>query len=164
MKALSIQEPWATRIAQGKKTIETRTWKTSYRGPILLCASKKPEGPLAGKAFALARIVDCRPMTKADEEAAYCEIYERANSWQLEGIINIVPYYQKGALSLFEVTLPEPMELVDLTRLSPEQQKTLQAVAEEMLKVKPGTGFTNRLYKDLIAKKPPQLGDIGAIK
>ena len=43
MKALSIKEPWATLILEGKKTIETRTWKTNYRGEILLCASKNPK-------------------------------------------------------------------------------------------------------------------------
>ena len=32
MKALSIRQPWAELILQGRKTIELRTWKTSYRG------------------------------------------------------------------------------------------------------------------------------------
>ena len=32
MKVLSIIEPWATLIASKQKYIETRSWKTSYRG------------------------------------------------------------------------------------------------------------------------------------
>ena len=32
IKVLSIIEPWATLIKEKKKYIETRTWKTSYRG------------------------------------------------------------------------------------------------------------------------------------
>jgi len=38
MKALSIRQPWAELILQGRKTIELRTWQTHYRGPILIHA------------------------------------------------------------------------------------------------------------------------------
>lgn len=31
VKALSVKEPWASLIASGQKTIETRRWRTSYR-------------------------------------------------------------------------------------------------------------------------------------
>lgn len=39
MKTLSILQPWASLIAQGHKKIETRSWNTKYRGPILIHAS-----------------------------------------------------------------------------------------------------------------------------
>lgn len=41
IKALSLWQPWASLIALGAKKFETRSWKTSYRGPLLICASKK---------------------------------------------------------------------------------------------------------------------------
>lgn len=41
MKALTLIQPWATLIALGEKKIETRSWKTSYRGPLLIHAGKK---------------------------------------------------------------------------------------------------------------------------
>lgn len=41
MKALTIKQPWASLIAWGEKKIETRSWKTSYRGPILIHAGKQ---------------------------------------------------------------------------------------------------------------------------
>ena len=41
MKAISLWEPWATLVAMGKKRYETRSWETFYRGPLLICASKK---------------------------------------------------------------------------------------------------------------------------
>ena len=41
IKVLSIIEPWATLIKEGKKTIETRSWKTSYRGELYIHASSK---------------------------------------------------------------------------------------------------------------------------
>jgi len=41
MKALSIRNPWAWLIAKGLIDIENRTWKTNYRGKLLIHAPKK---------------------------------------------------------------------------------------------------------------------------
>lgn len=38
MRALSIRQPWAELILSGRKTIETRTWRTSHRGLIAVHA------------------------------------------------------------------------------------------------------------------------------
>jgi activating signal cointegrator 1 len=40
MKCLSLIQPWATLVAIGAKTIETRSWPTKYRGPLAIHASK----------------------------------------------------------------------------------------------------------------------------
>ena len=40
MKAISLRQPWADWVAQGKKTLELRTWTVSYRGPIAIHASQ----------------------------------------------------------------------------------------------------------------------------
>ena len=39
MKVLSLTEPYATLIKNGIKTIETRSWKTNYRGKLYIHAS-----------------------------------------------------------------------------------------------------------------------------
>ena len=41
MKALTLWQPWATLVARGVKTIETRGWSTAYRGPLLIHAAKR---------------------------------------------------------------------------------------------------------------------------
>lgn len=41
MKAISIQQPFAALIANEQKKLETRTWKTDYRGPLLICAGQR---------------------------------------------------------------------------------------------------------------------------
>ena len=94
MKALSIIQPWASAIAECLKRFETRSWSTSYRGPILICASKQwrdqealthydlwrkardiygssdprvrrfGSRPPVGSAVALADLVACRPTTE----------------------------------------------------------------------------------------------------
>lgn len=39
MKVLSLTEPFATLILNGSKLVETRSWKTSYRGELYIHAS-----------------------------------------------------------------------------------------------------------------------------
>jgi hypothetical protein len=39
MKALTLYEPWATLVAMGERKIETRSWATSYRGPLAIHAA-----------------------------------------------------------------------------------------------------------------------------
>lgn len=39
MKVLSLTEPYATLIKKGYKKVETRSWKTSYRGELYIHAS-----------------------------------------------------------------------------------------------------------------------------
>ena len=43
MKALSLKQPWAELILQGRKTIELRKWNTKFRGEFLIHASKSPD-------------------------------------------------------------------------------------------------------------------------
>lgn len=83
MKLISLWEPWATLMAIGAKRIETRSWRTPYRGWLAIQASKGGlskrnladclEEPafklaLAGETLspscivAVVRMVDCCPM------------------------------------------------------------------------------------------------------
>ena len=38
MKVLTLKQPWATLISEGLKEYEFRSWKTSYRGKLLIHA------------------------------------------------------------------------------------------------------------------------------
>lgn len=42
MKAITIKQPWASLIATGLKDIENRSWKTNYRGRVLIHAAATP--------------------------------------------------------------------------------------------------------------------------
>ena len=46
MKTLSLLQPWASLVATGAKQIETRSWTTAYRGPLLIHASRSHSGAL----------------------------------------------------------------------------------------------------------------------
>ena len=43
MKALTIKQPWAALIVNGYKKYEFRSWKTNYRGKILIHAGMSLE-------------------------------------------------------------------------------------------------------------------------
>ncbi len=47
MRALSLWQPWASLIALGVKTIETRGWSTAYRGPLLIASTRSAPVPLS---------------------------------------------------------------------------------------------------------------------
>jgi hypothetical protein len=112
MKALSVQQPWANMLACGIKTIETRTWRTHYRGPVLICASQRLAPVLCllwtptvprGVMLAVADLVDCRPMTEADEDAACYYYTDRLFSWVFANVRPVAQRPVKGRLSLFDV-------------------------------------------------------------
>lgn len=71
MKVITLKQPWASLIARGYKKYEFRTWKTNYRGPILIHAGKGIEKDAinrvkkynldfpSGKIIAKVNIIDC---------------------------------------------------------------------------------------------------------
>lgn len=117
MKALSVRQPWADLIASGRKTVETRTWATLHRGPLLIVAGVKDAprhhrqalgvGPTPrhrrGIAVCIVDVVDCRPMTDADADAACCGRYPGAFAWVLARPRPVPPVPVSGRLSLFDV-------------------------------------------------------------
>lgn len=119
MTALSVKAPWSRRIRDREKSIECRTWGTPYRGPLLICSSKRYDkydlmpgedpGPL-GMALCVADLADCRPMrdTPADEEAAQCMYSHGTIAWVLANVRPLKePFPVKGQLGLFKIEVPE---------------------------------------------------------
>lgn len=114
MKAISVKQPWANMIASGEKTIETRTWRTDYRGELLIVSSKSPKIEPAGYALAVCRLWDCRKMTLEDQRAACCEIYPGAYAWILSDIRQIKPFPVKGMLGIYEVKITDEIRIENL--------------------------------------------------
>ena len=119
-KCLMVQQPYASRIVCGIKTIEVRSSKWGYKGDLLIGASKGdlhgagkemspgvlyPRGVIVG----LVRMVGCVPYT-ADmaeasgmeyEEAKHCEA-AKMWAWQLEPISECKPLAVKGQVKPFD--------------------------------------------------------------
>ena len=95
LKALSIHPFWVEAIIGGEKTVECRTWKTDYRGDIVICSSKKPcPGTVAGHALCIVEIADIE------------EYGERDYGWVLKNPRMIKPVPVRGQLYLWEYTCP----------------------------------------------------------
>jgi len=108
--AISVQQPWAGLIAEGRKTIEMRSWKTNHRGELLIVSSRLPRIEPAGCALAVVRLVDCRRMEEADLEGACMgprAITEEDWAWVLEGARMIEPFEVLGRLGFFRVAVEE---------------------------------------------------------
>lgn len=129
MRALSWKQPYASLMLHGK--IETRTWKTDYRGPVLICASQKCynfnqileisgkdltdramviiQSYEFGKAIAVGNLVGCRPMTKVDEDATFVSFREGLFCHVYENVREIEPFPWKGKQGWSTV----PQEIID---------------------------------------------------
>ena len=107
MKAISLHQPWATWIAEGKKTIEIRFWPTKYRGDLLIVSTKKPKfhGFPLGQALCIVRVIGCRKMTVLDETKAMCRWECGKYAWELEDIRPIEPFEVKGQQGFYEVDM-----------------------------------------------------------
>lgn len=126
VRALSIKQPYATLMLPPVCKIETRTWYTRYRGWVLICASQQYT-PLwtqidvsgrtqldrmdsllpgmepgmrarCGSAIGIGQLVDCRPMTPADEDACYVQWKEGLWCHVFRDVYPITPFGYSGHL------------------------------------------------------------------
>lgn len=108
IKAISLHQPWAQYIADGRKTIETRDWYTAYRGDLLICSARKPalKGFLCGFGLAVVELYDCRLMRYSDEAGACCPWRKGAFSWLLSNTRPVRPPFSvRGRQGLFDVEI-----------------------------------------------------------
>ena len=121
MQALTIKQPWASLIINGYKKYEFRSWKTNYRGKILIHAGLSTEkkeqqyfsdynlnyinGAIIGEAY----ITDCILVDESFDKKLRTidkNVYKNNHidnyAWKLENIkIYDNPIYIKGKLGLW---------------------------------------------------------------
>lgn len=134
MKALTVKQPWASLIACGRKTIELRTWRTQYRGEMIIGSSKVPMIEPFGCAVALVNLVDIREAKRDDWKAAcYKPIKgERRYAWVFENIRPVKPVSLLGNQTIYDCSLTViDLEIVD--KRSPEF-RLYQGVIEKLSK------------------------------
>ena len=117
MKALTIKEPWASLIINGYKKYEFRSWKTNYRGKILIHAGKGRDNISIfnldygyGEIIGEAEIIDCikldfnlKNKLLKENELVYKNMPDSGYAFVLS---NVIKYKEripcKGKLSLWE--------------------------------------------------------------
>ena len=121
IRALTIRQPFPELILRGRKPYEIRSWKTNYRGPLLIhsaariktdCAEEsglKPHTLVTSAFVGVAVLSDVRPYTRADSKLLN---QKRATggwspgqfSWVLKKPIRFArPIKANGKLGLFTV-------------------------------------------------------------
>lgn len=122
MRALTLRQPFASLVAEGIKTIETRVWKPKKSGDMLICAglgkninlhhifhhyydNRKfhPDHTVKGIALCVVEIYRVRKMLDMDIEDAVCMPYPHAQSWFLRNVRPVEPFKVKGMQSFFDV-------------------------------------------------------------
>lgn len=110
MKALSIHPIYACAISEGAKSVECRTWKTDYRGDIVICSTaKKYHGTIPAHALSVVELVDIVPFEKKHLKDALMyadDMPDGAFAWILRNNRLIVPQPVKGKLSLWNYDGP----------------------------------------------------------
>lgn len=122
MKCLTIKQPWASLIIDGYKKYEFRSWKTNYRGKILIHAGKNLEKDMLnrfqdyqldyelGAIIGEAELTDCILVDNKFQEQLIKvnpTVYGRRNhvetyAWKLENIKKYdKPIYINGKLGLW---------------------------------------------------------------
>lgn len=123
MKVLSIKNPWASLIINGYKKYEFRSWKTKYRGKVMIHASITPDKKAIDKfdnfdlnyknsyIIGEVEIIDCIEVTKEFENKLMKEngqvygmtVGRGGYAWKLENVIKYEnPIPAKGKLGLWE--------------------------------------------------------------
>ncbi len=107
MKALSVRNPWAHMILCGEKEFEFRTWRTDYRGELLICSSANPKikNTICGHALCIATLHEIFEVTPQNyEDFGLDEMPDgKLYAWQLIDIKLIKPFPVKGKLNFFNV-------------------------------------------------------------
>lgn len=128
MKALSLYSIYASAVACGLKQIELRSWRTSYRGDILICSTVEDKNNkefndefIFGHALAVVELVDIRPFEEDDRILAFMpNEYDLSGlySWVFDKIRPIKPIPIKGKQRLFDVDINEDdIEFLDIDPL-----------------------------------------------
>ena len=126
MKAITIKQPYATLIAEGIKEYEFRTWKTKYRGDILIHAGKGIDKKAmerfndlnlnypSGCIIAKATITDCvyvdnqlKEELQQKNDKVYYGIVNKDSNWEgygfkIENVEKIELIHINGKLSLWD--------------------------------------------------------------
>ena len=107
-KVLTIKQPWATLIAEGIKKYEFRSWKTNYRGKLLIHAGAGVDKDYlekfknlnlefpSKKVLAEVELVDCLKLDDKlhqeisnENNIAYGDKYRTGYAWKLKNVKKI---------------------------------------------------------------------------
>lgn len=111
IKCISIKQPHAENIRSGKKIYEIRGWTTTYRGYLIVAATKRNPGfedLRNGSLVCLVELIDIVPFSKSLEKKACVTIKDckkkmknKLYAWELRLVKELPDLKIKGQLGLY---------------------------------------------------------------
>ena len=121
VRALTIHQPWAELIIRGRKPFELRSWRTKYRGPLLIHSAAEvdsadardlgldPDKLITSAFVGVALLTDVRPYTR--EDARVLKRRRAGGGWYSDLFSRVLtrprrishPIKAKGKLGLIKV-------------------------------------------------------------
>ncbi|HVV52862.1 MAG TPA: response regulator [Polyangia bacterium] len=97
VKAVAVREPWASQIAGGGTTTAFKSFRTPYRGEILIVSDEEPWYGLA-----LAELSEVRAITREMNAPL-----QRGYAWQFQNVVPLTPFPALHRSGLYTVEVPE---------------------------------------------------------
>jgi CheY-like chemotaxis protein len=97
VRAIAVREPWASQIAAGATTTAFKSFRTPYRGEILIVSDEEPWYGLA-----LAELADVQPITREMDAPL-----QRGYAWVFQNVIQVTRFVAMHRSGLYTVEVPE---------------------------------------------------------
>jgi CheY-like chemotaxis protein len=97
VKAIAVREPWASQIAAGATTTAYKSFRTPYRGEILIVSDEEPWYGLA-----LAELCDVQAITREMDAPL-----QRGYAWVFQNVIQVTHFVATHRSGLYTVEVPE---------------------------------------------------------
>lgn len=130
LPAKSLHQPYASLVAAGLKTLETRKTRIHYRGPLVICSTLKVDNEAMlrifpypsradttrmirqrfdcydrrelGQALCVVDVVGCRPLVPEDEPRSWFYAEGRF-AWELANVRRVKSFRVRGSQGFFRV-------------------------------------------------------------
>ena len=97
VRAIAVREPWASQIAAGATTTAYKSFRTPYRGEILIVSDEEPWYGLA-----LAELCDVQAITREMNAPL-----QRGYAWVFENVMQVTRFLAMHRSGLYTVEVPE---------------------------------------------------------
>ena len=152
VKAIAVREPWASQIAAGATTTAFKSFRTPYRGEILIVSDDEP-----WYGVALAELSDVQAITREMNAPL-----QRGYAWMFRNVVRVTRFEAMHRSGLYTVEVPEaalpgelqPPILAGGTPLPSSEEAIKVAVAGELQTARAGLRRAYGGFRELTGDGP----------
>ena len=153
VKAIAVREPWASQIAAGATTTAYKSFRTPYRGEILIVSDEEPWYGLA-----LAELCDVQAITREMNAPL-----QRGYAWVFQNVMQVTRFMAMHRSGLYTVEVPEgalpnalqtPVFFGTSTAPVVNEEAIKMAVAGELRLARAGLRRAQGCFRELTGPRP----------